>query len=191
MTMAKKIMFIGLLVAIAGAGVAATADKDQTDAVSLRQVPAQTVVYTIYRGPYQAIGKAIGQLYATAAQNGITPRGAPALVYLNNPYFVAPEHCLTEIRIPAAAKAAERSEALGAMTGVKTLREMNVAVLAKPTGSSDYAPMHQKLHAWIQANGYRTTDNVCEVFSGGSMTGGFASMKSDLMIPITKLNPEN
>ena len=187
MAMAKRILLIGLLGAVAG--VAATGDSEQTSAVSLRQVPAQTVLYTVYRGPYQTIGKAIGELYATAGKSGIRPMGPPSLVYLNNPYFVAPEHCLTEIRIPVGAKAAERSETLGAMTAIKTLRQMEVAVLAKPTGSRDYAGAYQQLHAWIQDNGYRTSDNVCEAFSGGAMAG-FDNMKSELMIPITKLHPE-
>ena len=52
---------------------------------SIRKLEPQTVLYTVYRGPYGMIGKPIGQLYAIAAQKKIMPCGPLSIVYLNNP----------------------------------------------------------------------------------------------------------
>jgi effector-binding domain-containing protein len=185
-TMKKVTMLAVAAVISIAAGLVWAEEKAQGEPAQIvvRQVPAQTVLYTIYRGPYEGIGKPIGELYALAGKNQIIPKGAITLVYLNNPATVSPEHYLTEIRIPVGEEAKKLAGTLGAMTDVKSLRAQDVAVIEKSAGDMDYAGLYRRLHSWIAENGYRVADNGMEVFGGGS--ADYHMMKSEIMVPIVK-----
>jgi DNA gyrase inhibitor GyrI len=158
---------------------------------SIRKFESQTVLYTIYRGPYETIGKPIGQLYAMAAQKKIAPCGPPSLVYLNNPYGTlqdSPEkHCLTEIRIPVDQNTIQQSGTLGEMTDIKTLRAMDVAVIKKQISQTDYSALFKALYKRIAEEGYRSLDNAFEVFSTNMAGGDYTQMKSEIMMPVVKI----
>jgi DNA gyrase inhibitor GyrI len=160
------------------------ADKSFT----VRRMQPQVVLYTIYRGPYENIGRPIGELYAMAAKKKITPRGPVMLVYLNNPRYVSQEHCLTEIRIPVGPEAIQQAGTLGAFTDVKTLREMEVAVVQKQPAQTDYSAFYRNFYERIAKEGYCPTDNAFEVFAGtgGQMTADYNQMKSEVMMPVVK-----
>ena len=176
----------GLVFAAEKLETAAKAEKKEPAKISVRKLEAQTVLYTVYRGPYDQIGKAIGELYGLAGKNQIIPRGAVTLVYLNSPAFVLPEHYLTEIRIPVGDEAKKLAGTLGVMTDVKNLRPMEVAVVEKASGDMDYTGIYSRLYGWIAKNGYSTADNMTEVFqsTGG---GSFEQMKSELMLPVNNV----
>jgi len=181
----KKMVVAAVLAAIGvAAGLAMAEEKAKEAAISVRKVEAQTVLYTIYRGPYEGVGKPIGELYALAGKNGIAPRGGPALVYLNNPALVSQEHLLTEIRIPVGEEAKKLAGTLGAMTDVKSVGPHEAAVIEKAGGDMDYAGIYARLYEWIGKNGYRSMDNASEVFKGGGRGGG--SMSSEIMVPVAK-----
>jgi effector-binding domain-containing protein len=161
-----------------------TAESD----FSIRKSGKQTVLYTVYRGPYDSIGKPIGQLYTLAMKNNITPRGPASLVYLNNPQNISPEHYLTEIRIPVAEDAIKHTGELGVMTDVKTLQPTDIAVMKKLPGQMDYGSLYNKFYQNIAEHGYRPTDNVIEVFTDNMMGGDYSRMKSEIMVPIVKID---
>ena len=159
--------------------------------VTIRQVKPQTVLYTIYRGDYDKVGQAIGSLYALAIQKQIWPSGSLHFAYLNNPKHVSSEHWLTEIRIPVREEALKHAVNFGEMTDVKKLPAMTVAVAAKPAGQADSGPIYVRLDSWIFKQGYAGIGGSCEKFLANAATGDYARMKSEIMIPVTKIPPDD
>jgi len=189
--MSKSKMWILSLLTVAViivAGAEIFAESDTTKAAfEIRKVPEQVVLYTIHRGSYDKSGMAIGKLYALAGQKGLRPRGVLSYAYLNNPKLVSSDHWLTEIRIPVDKEALKLASKLGEMTDVKTLPEMDVAVAVKPKGLKDPSSIYRNLYYWIFEQGYMVTDAHCETFLSGTETGDYAQMKSEIMVPVTKL----
>jgi effector-binding domain-containing protein len=162
-----------------------TSDKMK---ISIRKSEPQTVIYTIYRGSYEKIGQAIGKLYATAGQKGIRPQGHLSCVYLNNPGYVSSEHLLTEIRFPVSKDALKFAGTLGDMTDVKSLPAIEVAVAEKPMGQTNYSAVFNEINAWLIKQNYRTSDNACEKFLSGGMSGDYTQMKTEITVPIKKIS---
>jgi effector-binding domain-containing protein len=161
--------------------------ETRADLVSVRQHPAQIVLYTVHRGSYEGAGHATGELFATAGRKGVMPRGPATFAYLNNPELVASEHWLTEIRIPVGEDALELAGQLGAFTDVKRLPEMTVAVLRKEKGQAEVAPLIDTLARWLRANGYVPLDAHTETFLSHSISGDYASMETEIAVPVRKL----
>jgi effector-binding domain-containing protein len=185
-------MAVSLGVMLAGLAVALFAEQGTGESdVSIRKSNAQTVLYTVYRGPYETIGKPISELYALAAQKNMKICGYPSLVYLNNPYYTSQndtgQHCLTEIRIPVDEDAMQQAGTLGAMTDVKEMPSIEVAVMKKQIGQTDYKAIFRNLYEQIAKQGYRPADDVAEVFSGNAKSGDYTQMKSELIVPVRKI----
>ena len=181
------LLAVSILVVVVAAGLFA----GQTDAkseITLRKIEQQTVLYTIYRGEYQKIGKPIGNLYGLAMKNQIWPKGSISLIYLNNPQYVSGEHCLTEIRMPVDKEALKKAGTFGEMTDVKELKAMEVAVIKKPAGQMNYDSLNSSIYKWAKQNGYRTTENACEIFAGSGGGTDYSQMKSEIMVPVEKLS---
>lgn len=165
---------------------AAAAAKTQ---IKLMDIPQKTVLYTIYRGPYDKVGPAIGKLFALAGQKGIAPAGPMEFSYLNNPQAIGQEHCLTEIRIPVAKDRRKLAGTLGEMTDIKVLAAYKAIVAVKPSGVADPGPIYEALTCWMVKSGYWVTEGPCEIFMDSSAaTGNYAMMKSQIMIPVQKIS---
>jgi effector-binding domain-containing protein len=189
MAKAKPLLLLVVLVVLltAGAVKISVEPAPKEAAFSIRKLDEQVVLYTIYRGSYDKIGPAIGKLFALAGQKAIRPAGPVAHAYLNNPKYVSSEHLLTEIRIPVAKDALKHAGALGQFTDVKVVAAMQVAVATKPPGQADPAAIYQKLYRWIAAQGYVVTDAASEIFLTNTMTGDYAKMKTEILVPVEKL----
>ncbi len=191
--MSKVRVFSLLLIAVLliAIGIVEVRGKSSTDkpTVTIRQAPKEVVLYTIYRGPYQKVGPAIGKLYALAGQKGIIPRGSAYHVYLNNPQRVSAEHCLTEIRIPVGKDALKLAGSLGAMTDIKSLPAVDLAVAVKPQGQADPGPIYNSLYRWILQEGYMVVDSAGEVFLTNVMSGDYKQMKTEIIIPVQRVLP--
>ena len=157
---------------------------------ALRKIDEQTVLYTIYRGPYENIGPVIGNLFALAAKNGLIPKGPLSCAYLNNPQLVEKEHYITEIRIPVDKNALKLAGTLGEMTDIKTLPAGETVVTKKPKNTSDPSSIYNKLYGWLYENGYAGIDNSCEVFLSQAMSTNYEQMETEIMIPVRKISPE-
>lgn len=170
--------------------IAQSADKQLLNKVeiTIREQPPQIMLYTIVRGPYQKPGPAVSQLFAQANKNGIRPMGSPAYSYLNNPKLVSSEHFLTEIRIPVGDEALKLAGTLGEMTDVKKVPAMTVAVVVKPKGISDPAPIYEKVYTWVYKNEYRVIDSPSEKFLINGEYGDYAQIKSEIITPIEKIS---
>ena len=156
--------------------------------VSVRTANEQIVLYTIYRGPYNQMGQAVGKLFALAGQKGLMPpRGPVTYKYLNNPTLVSSEHWLTEIRIPVAEDALKLVGKLGEMTDVKKVPAMKMAVAVKPEGLAEPGAVYNRLIIWIHRHNYAAIDGFREIFLTNMMSGDYSMMKSEIMAPIEKL----
>jgi effector-binding domain-containing protein len=155
---------------------------------AVRKIDEQVVLYTIYRGGYDKAGIAVGKLFALAGEKGIIPRGPVSYAYLNNPRLVSSEHWLTEIRIPVGKEALKLAGTLGEMTDVKRLPAMEMAVAVKPEGQAHPGPIYESLHSWIAEKGYSVVDSHSEVFLTNAVTGNYARMKTEIMVPIKRLS---
>lgn len=176
---------IMLVVAAAVAQDGADLNSKSTE-VTAREMPAQTVLYTIVRGPYQKTGQAVGRLYALAGEKGIRPMGPPTYTYLNNPKRVSSEHWLTEIRIPVSNGALKLAGTLSEMTDVKQLPAVTVVVAVKPEGMTDPEPIYEKIYTWLCKNGYKTVDSASEAFLTNAASGDYVAMKAEIMVPVSK-----
>jgi len=158
--------------------------------VSVVKVPAQVVLYTIYRGDYAQVGPAIGKLFALAGQKGLMPRGPAAMTYLNNPQLVSKEHWLTEIRIPVGEEALSQAGKLGEMTDVKRLPALEAARVTKAAGVADPAPLYEALDTWVSRNGYLGIDGPMEICEGGATGQSYAQMQCQILLPVKKAAAE-
>lgn len=154
---------------------------------AIRKIEAQTVLYTLYRGPYDKMGRAIGKLYALAGQKQIPIRGALSMVYLNNPEIVADAHWLVELRIPVDKDAQKLAGTLGEFTDVKALPAMEVAVVTKPEGVAEPGTLMEKLSRWVLNQGYESIDAPWETFLSISTSGDYAGMRTEITMPVRKL----
>lgn len=177
-----------LMVASAAAISAKTASGKPAFAV--RKVEKQVVLYTIYRGGYDKTGPAVGKLFALAGQKGIRPRGPISYVYLNNPKQVSSDHWLTEIRIPVGKEALKLAGTLGEMTDIKALPAVELVVAVKPEGQADPSSIYERLFTWIYKAGYVHIEDPMEKFLSGASTGDYAQMKSEIMVPVSKLTKD-
>jgi effector-binding domain-containing protein len=162
-------------------------DSGQAE-ITVRTLPAQTVLYTIVRGPYQKTSQAVGGLYALAGQKGLRPMGPPTYTYLNNPNRISGEHWLTEIRTPIGDDALKLAGTLGDMTDVKQMPAVTVAVAIKPEGMADSSAIYGEIYTWAYKNGYRTVDSPSEVFLTNAAGGDYTQMKSEIMMPVGKMS---
>ena len=192
--MSRVRIFLWLSLAFALTGVVVMRVRAESPADKpgfvIRQAKKELVLYTIYRGPYQKVGPAIGKLYALAGQKGIMPRGPAYHVYLNNPQRVSSEHWLTEIRIPVGEEALKLAGSLGEMTDIKSLPATDVAVGVKPEGQADPGPIYSALHKWIIQEGYTAIDSAGEVFLTNAMSGDYTRMKTEIIVPVQKVVTE-
>jgi len=191
MKMAKKWFLLSAMVVTVVIAVEIFAGQaEEKPEITVRKLQPQTVLYTIYRGSYDKIGEAIGNLFALAGQKGVYPRGSMCCVYLNNPQYVSSEHWLTEIRIPVGEEALKHAGTLGAMTDVKTIPAMDVAVAVKPKGMADAGPIYEAFRLWMHKEGYVGVEGPIEVFLSNSQTGTYAQMESEIMWPVKKLSQD-
>ncbi len=152
---------------------------------TIRKVDEQVVLYTLYRGPYDRSGEAVGKLFALAGQRKIEPRGPVSYAYLNNPSSVEKEHLLTEIRIPVDRKALDLAGKLGEFSDVKVIKAHEAAVTVKPEGRADVAAVYSALTQWIGKQGYVLADSPCETFLGDGKKS-YAEMRTEIEIPVAK-----
>jgi hypothetical protein len=182
----KLFVLLCLLLAAMGIPLLRAAQKDADSSIAIRTLGAQTVLYTVVRGPYEKLGEAFGSLYGLLAGKGIKPAGPAMSVTLNNPESTSSEHWLTEIRIPVDDSAKKLAGTLGPMTDVKTVSETQVAAAVKPKGVSDPADILRRLYAWMALNGYMPTGGPMQKVDSGSPNYDYAQSAVEIMVPVMK-----
>ena len=181
----KELLYLLAMVCIGAIGTEIAAAAEDPN-FTIRKIEEQTILYTIYRGDYNSIGGAVGNLFALAGKNGIKPVGQISYVYLNNPACISSKHWLTEIRIPVGKEALKFAGTLGEMTDVKALPAMEVVVAIKPEGVAEPSAIYDSLAEWIGKQGYAGFDSPIEFFLTNAMGGNYSQMKTEIMIPVKK-----
>lgn len=187
MKKARFVIAMSVLIVIAAFCIAATTDVSSKPKYEIRKVDQQTVLYTIYRGPYDKSGQAVGKLFALAGQKGIIPKGAVQYAYLNNPQYISKEHYLTEIRIPVDKDALKLAGTLGEMTDVKKLPAIEMVVAKKPKGMADPNSIYNDMSKWIYENKYLGWDTPVEIILSGAQTSDYSQMEAEIMMPVKKI----
>jgi effector-binding domain-containing protein len=183
----RKTSFWGAVAAFAGLLTVYGQAEGPQPKVTVRQEAEQVVAYTVFRGSYEKIGPAIGQLFGKLGQNGIMPQGPIMFVYLNNAGITQPDHYLTEVRIPVGKEALAKAGTLGDFTDVTTIPALEYAVIKKEPGMGDPMGLRKALYAWVRENGYQTLDNCCERFLDPTPTTDYTQMNNEIMVPVAKV----
>jgi len=68
--------------------------------IKVKKIPAQEVLFTVYKGPYMAVGPAYSRLFQHAKEKGYTPRQCPMEIHLNDLAKVPESELLTEVQLP-------------------------------------------------------------------------------------------
>ncbi|MBN2589904.1 MAG: GyrI-like domain-containing protein [Sedimentisphaerales bacterium] len=181
-----SILILSEIIFISGLCLCKGQNKNSTD-ISIREIPQQTVLYTIYRGSHFKIGKAINELYALAEEKGIQTYGNVSTCFLNSPVTETCSHQIIEIQIPVEDIAINQSGTLGNMTDIKQIPAMKVAVAVKPEGFNDPTSVLTELFTWINKKGYVVRGRMRQSIQNENK-GYYKNLRTEFLIPIDKIN---
>ena len=77
------------------------------------------------------------------------------------------------------------------MADINKLSALTIAVATKPAGQEDSEPIYARLDTWIFKQGYAGIGWPCEKFLANPATGDYARLKSEIMIPVTKISADD
>jgi effector-binding domain-containing protein len=83
-------------------GIAFIGEAQEGGNFHIKTFPAQNVLSTIHKGPYNQIASVYAALMEYATKNGYEVIGPPMELWLTNPMEVAESELLTEVRFPVA-----------------------------------------------------------------------------------------
>jgi effector-binding domain-containing protein len=83
-------------------GIAFIGEAQEGGNIHIKTFPAQNVLSTIHKGPYNQIASVYAALMEYATKNGYEVIGPPMELWLTNPTEVAESELLTEVRFPVA-----------------------------------------------------------------------------------------
>jgi len=83
-------------------GIPFIGEVQARDNIQIKTFPAQNVLSTIHKGPYNQIASVYAALMEYATKNEFEVIGPPMELWLTNPMEVAESELLTEIRFPVA-----------------------------------------------------------------------------------------
>jgi hypothetical protein len=164
--------------------------KGQDDIITnvfIREIPQQTVLYTVYRGDYYMMGDAINELYALANSRGIKPCGEVSTCCLNSPIVTDSSQMLVEIQIPVENTAIEKKGTLGAMTDIKILPPMKVAVAVKPEGCNDPTSIINDLFSWVNKKDYVVIGRMRQTIMDGGR-GSYHKLRTEFILPVDSIH---
>jgi effector-binding domain-containing protein len=119
----------------------------------VRALPERTVVFGLHKGPYTAIGMAVGGLFGYIGKNQLAVMGAPAMIYLKDPKTEKdPANYETEVQIEVIA--AEPPPAAEGPFAVKKLPAGDIVAMVAVGPYDKVAEGYPKLVEWAAANGY-------------------------------------
>lgn len=164
--------------------------NQDTTGITIREIPQQTVLYTIYRGRNHKINEVIDELYTLAESKNISPCGPASICCLNSPWYADDEHRFFEIQIPVENIAINQTGTLGKMTDIKVLPAMKVAVAAQSQAKNNSTETIANLFIWINKKGYIVKGRLRQtVLNRGK--GHFDSLKTEFLIPVGRLHDKN
>ncbi len=181
-----SILILSEIILIAGLCMC-KGENESSAEISIREIPQQTVLYTIYRGSFYKISKAINELRALAEEKGIQTYGQVSTCFLNSPVTETCSHQIIEIQIPVEDTAINQAGTLGDMTDIKKIPAMKVAVAIKPLGFNDPTSVITELFKWIDKKGYVVRGKMHQLIPNEG-NGYYKNLKTEFVIPVEKIN---
>jgi DNA gyrase inhibitor GyrI len=123
-----------------------------TASIGTKEVPAQTVVTFVHRGPYCDIGKSLAPAMDVIFASDLVPNGAAWGTYLNDPANVPTEDLRTELAVRVS-KMKETDPDLPSGYEFATVPAKRVAYAYHRGDHADEGEAHERLRAWMTGEG--------------------------------------
>ena len=81
-------------------GVPFLGEASEAGKVKIKNMPAQQVLSTLHKGPYNEVGSVYEILMNKVIEDGYQMTGAPLEIYFNSPMEVSESELLTEVQFP-------------------------------------------------------------------------------------------
>ena len=81
-------------------GIEVPSDFEVPETYEVREIPGRTVACAVVKGPYEETAEDYRKMFMWLKKNGYRVAGPALEIYIVGGPEVAPEQCLTEIRIP-------------------------------------------------------------------------------------------
>ncbi len=152
--------------------------------VSIQQIGPLNVAFKFVRGPFEQIPQAFGELYPWLEHYGLHPAGMPQVLYITDPKVTPLEENEWEVWAPIAGGAGLTGPDEHGF-GVKRIEPETMATSVF-TGSWDaIAPFYDEVLAWLEANGYRPSGPIREVYYDGPEVPPDQN-RTEIQIPVTR-----
>lgn len=184
-----SLIILSEILCIAGLCICEGKNKDKTNII-IRDIPQQTVLYTVCRGDYSKISDAIDDLQVLAKSKGISPCGPTSTCCLSSSILEKSDHNLVEIQIPVDDAAIQQAGKLGTMTDVKIIPAMKAAVAIKPDGYYNSNEIITSLFAWISKKGYVVTGRMRQTLLNCGKEG-YDMFRTEFLVPIDASHAKN
>lgn len=142
------------------------------------------IAYVKHVGAYDKIpfDKYYGKLFAWLKEKRLRPAGPPLGIFHDKPEEVPAKKCRSDIGVPIRGRARSGRE-----IKVKKIPSATVARITHRGPMKDYGKTYEKLHRWIEENGYVWAGPAMELYiSKPKMVGGKLSIFSVIQAPIKK-----
>lgn len=151
----------------------------------IRFMPPMTVAYTVHKGPYPGIGKAMGGLISWIGRKGLDVMGSPAFLYHKDPSNAkSPAEYVTEIQYPVASPLADVAGNEG--FGVKKSNGTEIAVQVAMGPYEKAGEGYKKLAAWISRQGYVITGPASMATYSDPTKTAPDKLMSEIFFPVVK-----
>jgi hypothetical protein len=106
---------------------------------------------------------------------------------LNSPIVTDSSQMLVEIQIPVENTAIEKKGTLGAMTDIKILPPMKVAVAVKPEGCNDPTSIINDLFSWVNKKDYVVIGRMRQTIMDGGR-GSYHKLRTEFILPVDSIH---
>jgi len=152
-----------------------------TQEVVLKKIPAQAVASVRDTVPISGIGQLFGEVFGYLGRHRVNPAGPPVGVYYDEEF--REEEVDIEIAVPVAGPvpAGDRVKP-GELPGAEEM-----ACIVHEGGYDTIGGSYGQLMAWVEANGYRMTGPVREVYLRGPESGDDPSIYvTEIQLPVER-----
>jgi len=152
--------------------------------VKLKKSKACKVAFIEHVGAYDEVpyGDYYDKLFRWAKQKNLSPAGPPMAIFLDRPEEKPPEKRRCEVLIPIEGEAKPEGE-----IGIREIPSTDVANITHRGRTKDYPKTYEKLHKWIDENGYVYAGPVREIYlSKPKVVRGETLVFTNIQAPIKK-----
>ena len=174
-----------LLIASCGGPKKETATKPAATTpaftATVKTAGAMTVASIAKKGPYNDIGKAIGELMTWVIAKKIMPKGNPFGLFYDEPGKVPAESMRYEVCLPVSKEVVSDK-----VIKVKELPEMEVVSTIYMGPYDTVGSTYGQLMTWVTEKGYVINGPAREIYMSNPSSTPTESLKTEIQFPIKK-----